>query len=168
MNSAVYQAVMGLQQSLTTLQTTMLQNNLIGSQAILRTIRASSSLENSKTAWSRFLNLPGSGSTGNTSGSSGTGTGSDSGDSGSGDSGSGDSGSGDSGSGVTRRALLRPPPADGTYYTHKELWERDGRRRASTYEELSRSEVVAQWGERRARVVNVGAENARMGRLFVG
>jgi hypothetical protein len=168
MNSAVYQAVMGLQQSLTTLQTTMLQNNLIGSQAILRTIRASSSLENSKTAWSRFLNLPGSGSTGNTGGSSGTGTGSDSGDSGSGDSGSGDSGSGDSGSGVTRRALLRPPPADGTYYTHKELWERDGRRRASTYEELSRSEVVAQWGERRARVVNVGAENARMGRLFVG
>jgi hypothetical protein len=163
MNSAVYQAVMGLQQSLTTLQTTMLQNNLIGSQAILRTIRASSSLENSKTAWSRFLNLPGSGSTGNTGGSSGTGTGSDSGDSG-----SGDSGSGDSGSGVTRRALLRPPPADGTYYTHKELWERDGRRRASTYEELSRSEVVAQWGERRARVVNVGAENARMGRLFVG
>jgi hypothetical protein len=153
MNSAVYQAVMGLQQSLTTLQTTMLQNNLIGSQAILRTIRASSSLENSKTAWSRFLNLPGSGSTGNTGGSSGTGTGSD---------------SGDSGSGVTRRALLRPPPADGTYDTHKELWERDGRRRASTYEELSRSEVVAQWGERRARVVNVGAENARMGRLFVG
>jgi hypothetical protein len=59
MNSPVNQAIGGLQQSLTTLQTTMLQNDLIGSQAILRTIRASSSLENAQVAWGRFLNLPG-------------------------------------------------------------------------------------------------------------
>jgi hypothetical protein len=59
MNAPVNQAIGGLQQSLTTLQTTMLQNDLIGSQAVLRTIRASSSLENAQVAWGRFLNLPG-------------------------------------------------------------------------------------------------------------
>lgn len=48
-----------LQESITALQTTMLQNGLIDSSAILRTIRASSSLESAQQAWSRFLNLPG-------------------------------------------------------------------------------------------------------------
>jgi hypothetical protein len=150
MNSPVDQAIESLQQSLTALQTTMLQSNLIGSQAILRTIRASSSLESSKTAWGRFLNLPGSSSSGDSSGGSGI-----------------DTGSGDSSSGTTKRGLLRPPPADGTFYTHKELWGRDARRRASTYEKLRRSDAVARWEEQRARVVNGGAENARIGRPFV-
>ncbi|KAF1350292.1 hypothetical protein EJ07DRAFT_139360 [Lizonia empirigonia] len=59
MNSPVSEAIDMLQESITALQTTMLQNGLIDSSAILRTIRASSSLESAQQAWSRFLNLPG-------------------------------------------------------------------------------------------------------------
>lgn len=149
MNSPVNEAIEGLQQSLTTLQTTMLQSNLIGSQAILRTIRASSSLENAKVAWGRFLNLPGSSSTGDSSGST-------------------DTGSGDSSSGASKREVLRPAPASGRYYTHKELWGRD-KLYARTFKigKSRWSDAVAQWEERRARVVNGGAENARVGRPFV-
>jgi hypothetical protein len=90
----------------------MLQNNLISSQAVVRTIRASNSLEDAKTSWGRFLNLPGS-------------TGSDNGD--------------DSGGLRKRQALeldarersagdkRRLPPASGRYYSHEELWGRVAR-----------------------------------------
>ncbi|KAL1793943.1 hypothetical protein ACET3X_007364 [Alternaria dauci] len=62
MNSPVTEAITGLEQTLTTFQTIMLENNLITAQAVIRTIRASSSLESAATAWSRSLNLPGGGS----------------------------------------------------------------------------------------------------------
>lgn len=62
MNLPVSNAIGVLQETITTLQTTMLQNNFIDSSAVLRTIRASSSLESAQQAWSRFLNLPGSAS----------------------------------------------------------------------------------------------------------
>ncbi|KAF1931578.1 uncharacterized protein M421DRAFT_89868 [Didymella exigua CBS 183.55] len=58
MNSPVRDAIGVLQESINTLQTTMLQCQLISSSAVLRTIRASSTLESSQQAWSRFLNLP--------------------------------------------------------------------------------------------------------------
>lgn len=59
MNAPVYQAVAALQQSLSTLQVAMLEDELINSQSVIRTIRASGSLEAAKVAWNRFLNLPG-------------------------------------------------------------------------------------------------------------
>jgi hypothetical protein len=154
MNTPVNQAIDALQQSLTTVQTTMLQSNLIGSQAILRTIRASSSLENAKTAWSRFLNLPG-----------GT-AGDDSGDT--------DAG----GLGIKRLAVRlgeggdskakRPLPTSGKYYTHEELWGRDELRPKTSKEGKSKSsDEVVQWEERRVRLADNGAENGRIGRPFV-
>ncbi|KAL5120950.1 hypothetical protein ACEQ8H_001138 [Pleosporales sp. CAS-2024a] len=142
MNAPVNEAIEGLQQSLTTLQTTMLQSNLIGSQAVLRTIRASSSLENSKVAWGRFLNLPGQGS--------------DSGDD-----------SGDSSSGSQKRQLRKPVSAESKYYTHKELWGRNVRRRTLVKSKPRWSDPVAPYQEHRERVANGGAENARIVRPFV-
>jgi hypothetical protein len=132
----------------------MLQSNLIGSQAILRTIRASSSLENAKTAWGRFLNLPG-----------GT-AGDDSGDT--------DAG----GLGIKKRVVRlgeggeskakRPPPTSGTYYTHDELWGRDELRPKTSKERKTKwSNEVVQWEERRVRLANNSAENGRIGRPFV-
>ncbi|OAL01264.1 hypothetical protein IQ06DRAFT_369350 [Phaeosphaeriaceae sp. SRC1lsM3a] len=109
MNSPVNTAIEGFQQSLTTLQTTMLQNELISSQAILRTIRASSSLENAQVAWGRFLNLPGRASS------------VDSGNSDSEVGGGVSSGT----SGPSKRRVVKPEPALGKVYTHKELWGRD-------------------------------------------
>jgi len=116
MNQPVQDAIGALQQSITALQTDMLQSNLISSTAIVRTIRASSSLENAQTAWGRFLNLPGS--------------------TGGGDN---DDAGGDVG-GVTKRQTLeltaheggagdkpRPPPSSGRYYSHEELWGRVAR-----------------------------------------
>jgi hypothetical protein len=147
MNSPVNQAIEGLQQSLTTLQTTMLQSDLIGSQAVLRTIRASSSLENAQVAWGRFLNLPGRGSD---SGSLGSGSGDD-----------------DSSSSARKRQVSRPLPADGKYYTHKELWGRDEPLKMSRDGKTTWSDAVGQWEKRRARVINGGAENAKVGRPFV-
>jgi hypothetical protein len=67
MNYPVYEAIEALQQGVSVFQTGLLQNELIGSQAVIRTIRASSTLEDAKQAWSRFLNLPGRG--GSTDGS---------------------------------------------------------------------------------------------------
>lgn len=141
MNSPVNTAIEGFQQSLTTLQTTMLQNELISSQAILRTIRASSSLENAQVAWGRFLNLPGRASS------------VDSGNSDSEVGGGVSSGT----SGPSKRRVVKPEPALGKVYTHKELWGRD------------RGVVGSDaWEARPARVVHgsVGAENARVGRPF--
>jgi hypothetical protein len=141
MNAPISQSIDALQQALTALQTDMLQNDCIGSQAVLRTIRASSSLENAQAAFGRFLNLPG--------GSAG-------------ESGDVSARKRDVGSG---EGAIRPPPAHGPYYTHAELWGRnEARTRASREGKASRSDEVVQWEERRVRV---GAEDARVGRPFV-
>ncbi|EAT89464.2 hypothetical protein SNOG_02733 [Parastagonospora nodorum SN15] len=137
----ISQAIDGLQQSLTTLQTTMLQSDLIGSQAVLRTIRASSSLENAQVAWGRFLNLPGRASAG------GSGSGNDDRE------------------GARKRQLLRPALADGKFYTHKELWGRsEGRSKALRDGKTRWAEAVAKLEAHRARVLN---GHARVGRPFV-
>lgn len=102
MNSPISNAIGVLQESITTLQTTMLENDLINSSAVLRTLRASSSLESAQQAWSRFLNLPGSG--------------------GSNDDSSGSAGGNNPRS--TKRSVHRLAPANGKQYTHKELWGR--------------------------------------------
>ena len=44
MNAPVSEAIGGLEQSLATFQTTLLESNLISAQAVIRTIRASGSL----------------------------------------------------------------------------------------------------------------------------
>jgi hypothetical protein len=148
MNAPISQAIDALQQSLTTLQTDMLQSDLISSQAILRTIRASSSLENAKTAWGRFLNLPGrtaGDNSGNTNDAGGAGVGKRDVSAGAG--------------------AMRPAPAHGAYYTHEELWGRDeARPRTSNEGKARRTDGVVRWEERRARL---GAENARVGQPFV-
>ena len=155
MNSPVREAIQGLQQALPTLQTTMLQHSLIGSPGVLRTIRASSSLENSQVAWGRFLNLPGK------AGASDNGT-------------TDPDASAGSGGTVSRRQVgseasaARLPPADGKYYTHKELWGRYGSRWGVTREIKARwADVLAQWEVRRARAVYDGAEDARFGGVVV-
>jgi hypothetical protein len=160
MNSPVRDAISGLQQSISTLQSAMLQDNLISSQAVIRTIRASGSLEAAQVAFGRFLNLPGTV-----------------------DSAAGDTGTSDSvgDSLATKRSLnhtgaeggtaksRRPPPASGRYYTHEELWGRDEPRPRQSKEGKARwYDAVVRWDERRARLANaaVGAENARVGRPF--
>ena len=161
MNAPVREAISGLQQSLSTLQSAMLQSDLISSQAVLRTIRASSALENAQVAWGRFLNLPGRVSnSGGDSGTSDAGVGSD-----------------DGGSGARKRDVggvggeaksKRLSPAAGKYYTHEELWGRDESRPRTSKEGKARwYDAVVQWEERRARLAEGGAENARIGRPFV-
>ena len=116
MNSPVRDAISVLQESMNTLQTTMLQSGLISSSAVLRTIRASSSLESAQQAWSRYLNLPGS-------------------------AGSGDDGE-DASTSPSKRSVQRLPPANGRQYTHKELW---GRKEQSKAGEPSQQDVVTEW-----------------------
>jgi hypothetical protein len=118
MNSPISEAIGMLQESITTLQTTMLQNDLIDSSSILRTIRASSSLESAQQAWSRFLNLPGSAGG---SGSSGTDT-----------------------SSSRKRSIERQAPANGRQYTHKELW---GRKEQARSGEPSQDDITVEWEE---------------------
>ncbi len=121
MNAPVSQAIGVLQESITTLQTTLLENNFIGSTAVLRTVRASSSLESAQQAWSRYLNLPGStGSTGKNDHADGTSTSS------------------------TRRAVQRGPPANGGQYSHKELW---GRKESSRAEESNQHDAAVEWSQ---------------------
>jgi hypothetical protein len=108
MNAPVNEAIENLQQCLTTLQTSFLSNDLINSPSVLRTIRASNSLESAQVAWSRFLNLPGRTSRG-------------------------DSESTDSTGGSLRKRFIgeaedaktgRPAPSAGEFYNHEELWGR--------------------------------------------
>ncbi|KAH6843511.1 hypothetical protein BKA58DRAFT_321653 [Alternaria rosae] len=153
MNSPVNEAVAGLQQSLTTFQTALLESDLISAQAVIRTIRASSSLESAATAWSRFLNLPGGG-------------GGDDDDAGSA------SPSSPSVPGVQRPGVLgraeakRPPPGNGRFYSHFELWNRsEPRARVSTEGKFSPHDLVVQAEEKR--VSTTAAEKARVGRPFV-
>ncbi|KAF3045124.1 hypothetical protein E8E12_009445 [Didymella heteroderae] len=116
MNSPVRDAISVLQESITTLQTTMLQDGLISSSAVLRTIRASSSLESAQQAWSRFLNLPG---------------------------GAGIADDGEDASATpSKRSMQHFPPANGRQYTHKELW---GRKDQSEIGEPSQKDVAIGW-----------------------
>lgn len=115
MNTPVREAIAGLQQAIATFQSALLQDNLISSQAVVRTLRASSSLANGQTAWSRLLNLPGraGNSDGDTNDASTV------------------------ASTLVRRQSKehvavdeagqprRGPPTNGRYYTHEELWGRD-------------------------------------------
>ncbi|KAJ4992607.1 hypothetical protein SVAN01_01990 [Stagonosporopsis vannaccii] len=116
MNSPVSEAIDILQESITTLQNTMLQHDLLGSSAVLRTVRASSSLESAQQAWSRFLNLPGS------------------------------TGSGDSGDETQaphdKRSVRPSSPTNGRYYTHRELW---GPKESSPIGGPSQHDGVVEW-----------------------
>jgi hypothetical protein len=153
MNAPVNEAVTGLQQSLTTFQTSLLTSELISAQAIIRTIRGSSSLETAQTAWSRFLNLPG---------------GSEEGE---GDDAAADPAASSSPRGLFGRAeIKRPPPKDGMFYTHQELWNRS----EPKVDTSARQGVVVSSEERsesRTKQSKMGsgttAENARVGRPFV-
>lgn len=139
MNAPVSDAIEALQRSLTTLQSTMLRSDLISSQAVLRTIRASSALENAQVAWGRFLNLPGHSS-------------------------SSTSDDDDNAPRVKRRGVdedeggsvqvERPASRKGKFYTHQELWGRGMARW---------SDAVMQWEETRAR-----ERLGLVGRVFVG
>lgn len=128
MNSPVNEAIEVLQESINTLQTTMLQNELISSSSVLRTIRASSSLESAQQAWSRFLNLPGS-----VDGSSNTDT--------------------DTPASSRKRSIHRLAPADGKHYTHKELW---GRKVQSKDGESSQDDAMVEWGQQAEELHRVG------------
>ncbi|KAL1609697.1 hypothetical protein SLS59_001206 [Nothophoma quercina] len=128
MNSPVNEAIGVLQESINTLQTTMLQNELISSSSVLRTIRASSSLESAQQAWSRFLNLPGS-----VDGSSNTDT--------------------DTPASSRKRSIHRLEPADGRHYTHKELW---GRKVQSKDGESSQDDAIVEWGQQAEELHRVG------------
>lgn len=133
----------------------MLQSELISSQSVVRTLRASGSLEDAETAFGHILNLPGG------RGSSDT-----------------DDDDDNTNSGRTRRRdihveegvdgagtkLARPPPASGMYYTHQELWGRDElQRRPEREGKASWFEGVVRWEERKARL----ARGEKVARAFV-
>jgi hypothetical protein len=138
----------------------MLQNNLISSQAVVRTLHASSSLENAETAFGHILNLPGSG-----------GSSSDGADD--------TSNSNDNSNGaITRRReihveegvdgagtnIARPPPASGMYYTHQELWGRDELRPRPDKEGRQRwFDGVVRWEKQKAGL----ARGGKVARAFV-
>ncbi|KAF2259460.1 hypothetical protein CC78DRAFT_621024 [Lojkania enalia] len=63
LNKPVFDAIGGLQDSITAFQTSLLKAHLLTTSATLRTIRASTALEDAQIAWSRVLNLPGPSST---------------------------------------------------------------------------------------------------------
>jgi hypothetical protein len=129
MNAPVSQAIQVLQESITTLQTTMIQNELIGSSAVLRTIRAGSSLESAQQAWSRFLNLPQDIDTGSSA---------------SGDDDSGDNTPGQRIHSFSRRSVQRVPVPNSRLYTHKELW---GRKERLSDGVPSQNDAVTEWRE---------------------
>ncbi|KAJ4320556.1 hypothetical protein N0V94_003314 [Neodidymelliopsis sp. IMI 364377] len=121
MNSPVSDAINMLQESMNTLQTTMLQNDLIDSSAVLRTLRASTSLESAQQAWSRFLNLPASTGNDDLTGSNAARRLSS-----------------------EKRSVLRLAPTNGGQYTHKELW---GRKEGFKTGVPSRSDAAVDWKE---------------------
>jgi hypothetical protein len=63
LNAPVSEATGALEQAMEQFSTSMLEDELLSSKSILRTIRASSSLESAQVAWSRMLNLPGAAGT---------------------------------------------------------------------------------------------------------
>lgn len=143
MNAPVRESISGLQQAISTLQSALLQDNLIGSQAVVRTIRASSTLENAQVAWGRFLNLPGRpagseiggllSSPSEPSSSAGTGTGIGTGvgigiGSGTLLGGSQDASRQVTNSGSRAGRLRMAEPKSGMFYSHRELWGMKERR----------------------------------------
>jgi hypothetical protein len=110
MNYPVHEAIEALQQGISVFQSSLLQSGLISSQAVIRTIRANSTLEDAKQAWSRFLNLPGRGGITDevdehtTSDTSIVTTRS-----------------------IVRRRVTKPAftPTVTRFYTHQELWDRN-------------------------------------------
>jgi hypothetical protein len=143
MNTPVNEAISSLQRSITTMQTTMLESDLINSQAIIRAIRASNSLESARQAWSSFLNLPGSVGGGEDADADGAAT---------------------PPSMSKRDALNLPPPADGRFYTHQELWGRSAPRpRTWMQGKVRPDDAVVQAEEQRAK----SAKDAKVGRPFV-
>lgn len=59
LNKPIWDAIDALQSAATSFSTSMLSADFIHGPSILRTTRASSSLEDAKVAWSRLLNIPG-------------------------------------------------------------------------------------------------------------
>ncbi|CAO2654199.1 Nn.00g109320.m01.CDS01 [Neocucurbitaria sp. VM-36] len=138
MNLPVHEAIDVLQQSISAFQSTVLQSDLISSQAIIRAIRANSALEDAQQAWSRFLNLPGRVSE------------------------SAIADDGDSQVNKKREATFtRPPPAEGEFYTHKELWGRN----EPTARQLKEGEPTPcnTWEEKHVRM----SEEVRVGQPYV-
>lgn len=60
MNRPIHDAIQTLQNTITEFSSSLLQANLVDSKSTIRTIRASSTLEDAQIAWARPLNLPGS------------------------------------------------------------------------------------------------------------
>lgn len=89
-------------------------------------------MESASTSWSRFLNLPGGGSDDDEAEPVGTKP---------------------SGMPVTPRGEpKRPPPKDGRFYTHQELWNRsESRLRTSMMGKTQPYNVVVQSEEKRAK-----------------
>ncbi|RMZ69644.1 hypothetical protein GMOD_00006479 [Pyrenophora seminiperda CCB06] len=144
MNAPVSEAIGGLEQCLTTFQTTLLEDDLITAPAVVRTIKASGCLAKAQTAWSRFLNLP------------------------SGDPSDADTlPSAPSGGGLMLRRgpdWRRPPPKAGQFYTHQELWNRTVPKPDQPNNGEARlNGVVVQQEEQHTQ----SGENARVGRPFV-
>ena len=67
LNQPVWDAIGAFQQTITAFSNSLLAEELIKGPSIIRTIRASSTLEDAQQAWSKFLNLPGSSSASDTS-----------------------------------------------------------------------------------------------------
>lgn len=151
MNGPVEEAIVAFQQSMSTLQSTFLASNLIGAQSVLRTIRASNTLENAKAAWGRPLNLPGRGSSSSDSANTDEST-----------------TEGLKKRNVDQRGEARhekAAPSAGMYYSHQELWGRSERApRTPKYGKGSHNEVLV----RRYQRMVISAEEARVGRPFVG
>ncbi|KAF1945781.1 hypothetical protein EJ02DRAFT_463030 [Clathrospora elynae] len=147
MNSPVSTAIDALEQSVTTMQTAMLESGLIDSQAIIRTIRANAALADAQQAWSHSLNLPGGDSDDNYGSSDAP-----------------------AATGVPmfkkrgeESGVKRPPPADGKFYTHQELWNRSEPRARQSMEGKARPyDVIVKLEGQHGRT----AENARVGLPF--
>ncbi len=149
MNAPVYQAIAAFLQSISALQTSLLQNNLIDSAAVVRTVRASNSMADAQQAWTQFLNLPGvvSVSVGSRKRVRRVTTGSFQ----------------DPEIRKIRAASTRPPPADGKYYTHKELWGRNGLMSRPSMEQKAKRQ---DWGDKSDCPPSKAAEKMRMRRVF--
>lgn len=89
-------------------------------------------MESASTAWNRFLNLPGGGSDDDEAEPVGTEP---------------------SGIPITPRGEpKRPPPKDGRFYTHQELWNRsEPRLRTSTMGKTQPYDVIVQLEEKRVK-----------------
>lgn len=152
MNLPVSGAIGSLQQSLSAFQSAMLNAKLIASLAVIRTIRASSGLEAAQTAWGRPLNLP------------------------SGDDENDDADEGSKPALLTDRPVVspreekrRPPPKDGKFYTHRELWNRSEPRYMEVTEVKSSlcDGVAKSEDEENQRTMVVAEERVMAGRLVV-